>query len=204
MKLNILIILLFFGFLISSCCRGKEVERWEIPEDGKQLIQYELGQTINFIDSLGNPFILTVTNNTTSWKKWDLEESHCEYVSVKEKLVTLIPDSDYLSIIYLGIHHIGISGCQNCLIMHLSQYAFVLSYNIDGLFLSDDLYQYFYDSLKINNKFYYDVVEREERHNHRYNENGEFISLPDQLFYNKEYGILQMKIEGRDFFTIDN
>ena len=202
--------MVFFWVFVSSCCKSKEVERWDLSEADKQMIQYDLGETLFFIDSLGQAFSLIVTSNSTTWHTYFIEtHENCEpYRSINVKSVTLLSDNDYVNSISMLVNFNSWGYKSNCIDFQILPlgYFFGLFYDDFGQFITENTYgpQYFYDSLNINNKIYYDVVEREERHNHRYNENGEFISLPDQLFYNKEYGILQMKIEGRDFFTIDN
>jgi hypothetical protein len=162
------------------------------------MIPYKLGQTVNFVDSLGQPFVLKVTNDTT--RSYSDEP---EWVSVDEWLVQLKYEfSNFRISLVIDAVHSQIRITPS--IYH--NYYFNLKYDEEGKFVTDTTRsfnkQYYYDSLEINNKVYYDVVENIicKAHTSHENEN----KIPIGLLYNKTYGVLQLADKDKVLFTIDN
>ena len=198
MKLKILIILLLIAVLVSSCARPKEVGRYKLTEADKQMIPYKLGENISFIDSLGQHFVLTVTNDYTAWSRWDFDHDaarELEYVSFEYRVVHLQSKSNNLRI-ELNVY--GYYGSENHSIrVALSLFRdrfYFFPYGSDGQFFSDT------NILEINNKIYNDVVEYIiYQQNYPYED-----ILPMRLLYNKTYGILQFEQKDKVIFSIDN
>ena len=190
MKSKTLIIIILTSILASSCCRSKEETRWDLTEAEKQLIPYELGQTINFIDSVGNPFVLTVTENSSRWHYYFIEShERCEnYVSINRKTVRLKSDTYNLTI-SLWINDYSYTSKNEYLTFLITPFGcyFDIRYHEGGQFSMDD-YQNVYDSLIVNNKTYYEVVEK--------------IEASRSILYNKTDGILQVCDKNKELFSI--
>jgi hypothetical protein len=193
----VLILITVFAF---SCHKFKH---YELTEVDYQMIPYKLGQTISFIDSLGQTFTLKVTKDATS-----LEVIDYDYVSIDRWSVNLEPEfgNFWITLFIEG----NWKSYYNRIFITTSifnNYTFSLSYDNEGQFVADSisgLYKkYYYDSLEINDKVYYDVGEyiickrvsspdKNESH------------LPVRLLYNKTYGILQLADKDKVLLTIDN
>ncbi len=185
MRIIEIILLAFVAVLVSSC-KGEEDIRLKLTEADKQMIPYKLGQTVSFINSSGQVFDVTVTEDKTDW--WVLDEG----VSIDRRAVRLQSEFDNIDIelfvdgcIYadaINFVRISVSDCG----------LFELYFDSkEGQLLDHTPYEevYFYDSLKINNKVYYDVVE------------DKVLDGIRQFFYNKTYGILQVNKNGEPLLT---
>ena len=197
MKTKIFIILTMLSVLIFSCWLGEEKEQWyELTDTEKNIIPYEIGQTVFFIDSLGQSFYATVSNDSTYWKETDAY-SWAQYRMVSLKFNT--------SNLYMELY----SGRSIIYVYIYSEFKlfFSLSYNCNGNFYTNDKYendkQIIHKSLDINNKIYYDVVE-ETRIASLIVEYGIDEKRMRSILYNKSYGILQVKEDDKVLFTIDN
>jgi hypothetical protein len=208
MKSKILIIFALLSFLSSSCFIGREVGNCELTEAQKQIIPYEKGEIIGFIDETGLPGDAKVIKSEINRYREGVGTMVEHYVTHNFKTVTLKLEASNLEI---GLQLNNSSDClSHPYIIDLGylriyeinnrSWYFVFKIDAEGNFLignSDsfpDSSVAFYDSLYINDKPYYDVVE------------GNILSEDDinwQLFYNKEYGILQIKKDGDDYLTIN-
>jgi len=197
MKAKILIILIL-SVVLSSCDDGKVI-RCDLTEAQKQIIpSYEKGK-ISFIDGAGQTVYLTIENHLY-WHS--ISKNHDEYY-YKLKAVTLKSRPDDLVI---GLNLIADGGLSedkykvssgyvnSSFLVNINTYAhstriasFGLTVDTEGNFLINSSMA-FHDSLEINGKVYFDVVEKNEG------------SM--QLFYSKTYGILQFRKEGANFLTL--
>ena len=182
MRTKKMILLAFVAILISSF--KKEFERYELPEG---LIPYELGQIISFIDSEGQAIDLIVIENNTEWIQ-DPDGAFGNYTSYEKKTIILKSEANNLEI-KLQINWSSTDRLLFTIFINNS-WEFALTSDKKGKFLYNG-YNYFYESLEINGKVYYDVVE------HQYH-------VFKQLFYNKTYGILQINMGGENFLTINH
>ena len=190
MKTKILIILALFAILTSSChkCRNLYPD-YQLKDVDKQMMPYEKGQTVKFIDTDGKTFNFTVTK----WSINTVPNHHCEGVeTLKGKLAS-------------EQHTINFDFYMQCyegafVRVKVSKFSFELLYNKYGNFFTSNSYsirpQYFHDSLEINNKIYYDVVERI-----KYDGYNVFEA---RILYNKTYGVLQYEDKNKVFLMIDN
>ena len=190
MKANFLFIVFLSSVLISSCWEPKPV-RYKLTDVDILMIPYELDQKISFIDSLGNPFFLTVISDHIGFLDMD------EYTLYERRWVNLESDNEYLDIwMYLT------NGYSSSIQIYIGKSPFTIlyyscniDYNNDGQFSTDtannNFRQYLHKSVEINNKIYYDVVVRKCLEN-------------CYLFYNKTDGILQVIDNDKVFFSIVN
>ena len=183
------VILLALLAVLASSCKGEEDYRLKLTEVDKQMIPYRLGQTVSFINSSGQVFDATVTEDKTDWWVWD------EGLSVDRRTVRLQSEFDNIDI------ELWVNGCDRyvdsinfvrILVRDFSQFRLYYD-SKEGGFLEQTPYEeeyfYFYDSLEINNKVYYDVVEDKA------------FNGATQIFYNKTYGILQVAKNEEIFLT---
>ena len=99
----------------------------------------------------------------------------------------MISDTDYCNI-FLGINFRFANGDDNIFISITPfGYSFEIRYNEGGQFWIDGT-QIFYDSLIVNNKTYYEVVEK--------------IETSRSILYNKTDGILQVCDKNKELFSI--
>ncbi|MDR0830612.1 MAG: hypothetical protein LBN95_10970 [Prevotellaceae bacterium] len=202
MKTKILgLIALILTTVLAFSCRKDKVRYYKLTEIDYQMIPYKLGQTVNFVDSLGQSFVLTVIKDTITEGAIDTK-----YESIDRWLVSLKSElrNFWISLVieekWNFYKHISITTST------FNSYSFLISYDNEGKFVTDTTSsfdkQYNYDSLEINNKVYYDVVENIicKAHTSHENEN----KIPIGLLYNKTYGILQLADKDKVLFTIDN
>ena len=204
MKTKILIALVLLAVFTVSCHKTT-IEYRELTETMQQLIPYKLGQTVNFIDSEGQNFTVTVTKDTTYWEMAPGSDS--EYtLYIQRKIVRLQSDVANFD---ATLNMVGTSIYMK--IDSPSDMWFHLRYDKKGKFYTDVRYcntlldcQYFRENFKINNQTYYDVVEQIMSYSKR-DENGQLIGrYTRSLFYNKTYGILQIiDGDGENFLTIN-
>ena len=204
MKTKILFTIIILSALVSSCVRGKEVGRCDLSEAQINVIPYKKGQVISFIDSLGQIIDLTVTKYELAWGKTEYGGSgfHEDYIKTREATVTLELEPNYLINFRLSPYACVNNKGDYCMLsIYLFQFGsqFNFFFDIEGNFLF--VTTRYYDSLEINGKVYYDVKET-------YHNRNDYATSPPyktmQLFYNKEYGILQILKDGENFLTLKN
>jgi len=187
----ILISLILLTFSASSCGECRDIKPHKLTEVDKLMIPYKLGQTINFINSMGQPIVLTVIKDTTIL--WEEEDNCSLYEALSVNLQSELGD------LFIGLSIGGEYRCYgtfnspyNCITIWIEPFIYdILYHHTEGEFVTDTANkQFFYNSFEINGKIYYDVVE----HN---NSDGM------QLFYNKTYGILHVNRDGKNFLTIN-
>ena len=145
----------------------------------------ELGQTVSFIDSLGQIFDVTVTKDTIVWEIMDeYSGGHFSWEQIREVRLQC----------NLSNFVMNLRVARNLIIVYHLNYYFWIPYDDKGNFRKgyyyDRVYQHIHNSLDINGKTYYDVLEYR------------FELRPWSLLYNKKEGILQMSDEDKVIFTI--
>jgi len=201
MKPNILIILTLLAGLVSSCV-GKD-KRCVFSEEQKKVIQYEKGKVISFIDETGLPVDAVVIKSEIFLSKEREGGFFGKNIILNHKKATLTIEAFDLDIeLGFNCNECPYSESYGCSLMISEQkyrsWSFGFELDAKGNFLINNSTA-FHNSLEINGKVYYDVVEG--------NRLLQTLDKPDinwQLFYNKEYGILQIKIDGKDYLTIKN
>jgi hypothetical protein len=209
MKTKILSLLALLLVLFFSCRDYSDITKYfELTEAEKRLIPYELGQIVSFIDSTGQSFDVTVTENTIYWESSvDPDPYYAVYTQVKT--VRLQSDDVNFNII------LNISGGSFTIYSYIHfDLWFYLGYKRERFVTEKPGVtgaQYLHNRLEINNKIYYDVVEKimnyEKRdENGNLDENGHILvyKYTRSIYYNKTYGILQLKDRDKVLFTINN
>lgn len=175
------ILLLWCALVSLSGCDPLHTDyRYFLTETEAKMIPYEIGNTIHFVDGSGKASILEVKEDVTTWRKHEDEFStfiwECREVRLLSEHSDLSFDLDIESFrlydgshVYVAMKPIGID--------------FRAYYDSKWLCGA-------YDSLKINNHIYYNVVVTENREH------------TSQLYYNIDYGILQVTLNEKSIFTL--
>ena len=206
------IILLAFIAILSAPSKGEEMKKYlNFTEAQKQLIPYENGQVMRFMDSVGQAVDITVNKSEQPWFRGDFEgEDNGEYAKYRWKSATLKsgsdnfeidmfinPKYDHLSEDYSGWFSIAIKPRDADIWWH-----FFYS-DKEGNLTSDHPFYIIatHKNLEINGKVYYDVVEQKYAGAVFY-DGGGHSDVDYRLFYNKTYGILQIKRDDKNILTL--
>ena len=167
------------------------VERVPLMAYQKQMIPYQKGQKVCFTDAKGDTSLFTTTDITTEWN-WD--ETALIKIWLQNYTVNLQSEFNDQISLKVGTFSLDYDGIDyyNKVNLILKDLDFSLPFDCAGKFYIHTEYYgsqwHVYDSLSINDRMYYDVVEEN-------NQNG-------QLYYNKTYGILQVRQNGKDILTL--
>lgn len=167
-------------------------ERYALTAIDKQMVPYQKGDVVRFIDEKGRLSTLPVV---VSEIKWDEEKVKLRPAIAECKTVRLESERDEDLWLYMTVRAWTTAHEDNRFIS-ISKWSFIGSFRIyydsEGRFRTDaGQYQYVYDSIDINHYVYYDVC---------------FVRGWDdarrELYYNKDYGVLQVKDAGKSIFKL--
>lgn len=181
MKAIKLIVLAGFSLVaLYGCIDSKEWRSLTTIE--KQMIPYELGDTVRFVDEKGVLSLLTVDRDVIYKEQYSgglsteiLYEVRNVRLSSERGDLSFVLDVAAWRIWNNHIPHIYINMGKD------KNFEFEIPYDSKGNIGN-------YDSLEINNHTYYDVAVAESR--------------GVQLYYNKTYGILQVTQNEKNIFTL--
>ena len=216
MKANILIILTILVVLISSC-RTREIAYFKLTDEVKQVIPYEKGDIVSFMDSDGQVINFMVTENITRWAHVSDNNFRNDYYSFEIKEATLKSEINNL-VIKLKISN-PICDPDDCDPNDVNNDLYILSIGVEyyelgfnnictdrkgdfltSTYISNDSIEIstiFSEFMEINNNVFYNVVESILKNN-----NTQYIYR--RLLYSKTYGILQVCKDGEILLTINN
>lgn len=204
------------AILLSSCdsCRPRIEGKSQSTEAQKKLIPYKKKGLVKFTNKSGQIVDFKVTKNKTDLRlDAILEGGMCEdYWGEEFTRIILSSMSDDFEInlrrnvyrshkdksnpkIWRGSCNINIYGFLD---NNTYLFKFVLSANEEGAFATDTTNTVMHESLEINNHIYHDVIEQK-----RTIERANGKKIPTQLFYNKNYGILQIKVDNENFLMLN-
>lgn len=207
------IILLAWAVLLSSCniCRSRVVARVKFTEEQKQWVPYKKGAVIKFTDNNGQPIDFKVTENKKDWFEQDMEfESRCTDYVLFEKRHTVLESSanDFKITFWMNLNtkfsvnwdRLWDGSCSIYVNMNLiPQWKNYLDFELyatkEGVISLGE----FHESLEINNHVYQDVIEISKTIEDTYNR-----QVPVQLFYAKDYGILQIKVDNENVLMLNH
>lgn len=206
------VILLTVAALLSSCdiCREREEGRFKFSDAQNRLIPYKKGNLVNFIDENGKSMDFKVAENKRSWNHcYTLNEEICsDYLLFEEKTIVLasMPDNLKINVWMYLINYNDIFGnpiwdntCSVNISMTLDHEGekyvyFKFGADQDGTVSADNIHE----SLEINHHIYHDVFEMNQTMEDAYHQ-----QIPVQLFYNKDYGILLLKVDDKNFLMLN-
>ena len=175
MKKICLALLMGLCVLLSSC---NKVDRYYLKGVDKEMIPYQLGDTVCFFDDNGSPITLAVTNIEDVWDVEDDAKSEIwrqiRYVQLQQKRGDL-----GLTFQIWGLSYNGVNNRPLTIRATPALISTTMLYDLSRNFKRIKVY----DTLLIGNQEYYDVAEQREL----------YKNDTQQLLYNKAYGVLQMK-----------
>lgn len=189
-RLPILLLFAIMAVMAVSC--DIAVERWPLMEYQKQMIPYQKGQVICFTDAKGGTTLFTTTDIITEWHEDGTAFTKIWLQEYKVKLQSESGDMISLQVGTFSYDYYCLDNSYNRIDLTFKDLDFSPPFDCAGKFYAhaDNGSQWYaYDSLSINNKVYYDVVLEENGSN-------------NQLYYNKTYGILQVRQNGKDILTL--
>ena len=210
----------FFALLVSSCCRSREEGRSRFTEEQNRLIPYQKGTIVSFIDHNGEVVSFKTSERKTWWGgSMDLFSEGCsDYIRFETGKAVLSSTYDDSKIeLWMNLNadrgadgffydgelrwdgscsiHIGMNLIYSDCTTYLD---FNLQADKDGAFFTDDPSVSFFEYHEINNYGYYDVIEKNQTATNPYGG-----QIPVRLFYNKDYGILQIDVAEKNFLMLN-
>ena len=208
MKTKKIIVLALLAILVSSCiCWGVRDVDCYLTDVQKQFIPYKEGQVFSFTKSTGQTLDFTVSGVQVVPFEYRLGAYCTVYVVGEEKFASLRSESGTYRINIRSTFNSSHSCCgYRSLQISITNMVFVLNAGNEGVFLISDDFTFLFDSLEINGKVYYDVVKQKrlQWHNVPIGSDERLEPTSWQLFYNKTYGILQIKRDGENFLVLNN
>ncbi len=178
-KILILLFAIIIAIVATSCYIA--TERVPLMAYQKQMIPYQKGQKVCFTNDRGDTSLFITTDIITDWYQ---DETAVVKFLIERYKVNLQSESGEQISLYMKSMEVDYGDdCE--IVISIKNSHFNLPFDCTGKFYSRDGQWRVYDSLSINDRIYYDVVEK----------NG-------QLYYNKAYGILQLKQDGKEILTL--
>lgn len=205
------IILTIFALLLSSCCAPKEKARLQFTKAQKQLFPPYLQDSIySFIDQQGNAIDLLVTQRNKWWNQeeaWDASYCPADYIRYESEIIELNSTSSDFSIQFQMSFYVSwandpwltwdgdycLFNIKTNIVYPTWKEAVNAGFEISnkGAYLVDSTS--FHENTEINNHVYQDVVEMTGTVRRK---------IPVQIFYNKDYGIIQIKVDNEIYLTL--
>jgi len=184
-----LILIIFF---INSCeppCFDDNNQSIYLTIDDLNQVPYKIYDQFEMKHSNGKIVKFTVTEQITKVENFNED---CTMIQIEQNITTIKPDYPIFDII------INIQKNDNINLSFqtgLSSFYLTPTYN-DSTNYED--YRKFYDSLEINQKYYYNVLKIKE------NEYGnDSVSIkPKYLYFNQSKGILKIEMSNNEFYEI--
>lgn len=205
------IILIVSAVLFSSCCSPKEVARLRFTKAQEKLFPpYRQDGIYSFSDQQGNTVDLLVTKRNKWWTQEDAwDDSFCpaDYIRYESETIELSADSSNLSIQFQMSFYVSWANDPSltwdddyCLLnigMNIA-YSTWNEYMSVGFKISDKgAYivesSSFHETIEINSYIYKDVVEMTQTIKN---------NVPVVLFYNKDYGIIQITVNNENYLSL--
>jgi len=180
-KYLIIIILL----LIGACCKDSiELKRYLLTDTEKSVIPYSNNEKVRFAHSNGFEFDISVSNITISLERTETEHCGENYISFEKILVNLQSNTPEL---YINISIVPFEYYNDNMSISVNSYYF----DSKPINSAPDI-----DILKLGDRIFLDVYEFT-------NENCDpAIICPKTVFFNKNVGIIQIKMTNDETFTI--
>lgn len=188
-------------FIFSGCCKKPvELGKYNLNEEVKKYLPYSSNQTFEMIHSNGNVSTLIVTEFNKSWlKEQDHFMTFCEqdYFLYENYDVAISCDYPFMNMdfnLYANIYteEFTMNFCMN----HNHNITFDIDKN--GEYILDSTIIY-YDTIILAEKEYYDVI---EKNFDTYVYNSVDTSIFYSAFFNKKYGLIQIKTSENETYTL--
>lgn len=187
-----------------TCCNDAavETEKISLSESEVQLIPYSLNQSINFQHSNGFTFNFVVTQDNYNWNSDNYCDECCggEYTSYQERFVSL--ESEYpefnISLSLNSLQYFEIEG--KFMDVKINRYNSNLEYDDNSKFICENVICH--NEIVINGKSYFNVIESGLENN--YDDDSSINLYPQKLLYNKNFGIIQIKMSNNETYSLNN
>ncbi len=202
MKYMITYLVLLSAF--PTCCNDIPVETGKVPlsESEIGLIPYSLGQTITFQHSNGFGFDFLVTKDEYEWNPDNYCDECCggEYTSYQRRTVSL--NSEYPGFnISLSINSFQYTDTEEKSIdVRINRYSTYLKYDNTSKLICGNVVCH--DEISINNTIYHNVMESTLEN--VYGTNSSIDLYPQKIFYNTDFGIIQVKMSNNETYSLNN
>ncbi|MCM1531341.1 MAG: hypothetical protein NC048_05420 [Bacteroides sp.] len=177
------ILLIVLTGMLSSC--KPSPGRYSVTVLERQMIPYQIGDTVRFRNEHGETITLTFAQETS---KWDLKEDN---MLEEHRSITLQSESKayklFLTMLAWGEY--GYAYRCIAVVLNSPHVQGDIAYDSKGNLIIYKHLWVLYDSISIDGHTYYDVSE-------------DNTSSPYQSYYNKTHGVLQMKKDGKAVFTL--
>ena len=161
--------------LLATSCVATEMNFSPLTDVDKQMIPYKPDDKIRFKNAQGDTLTMTIVRDITAWAVFE------EVMAYQSRLVWLKSRTtdERIDLLLDGWY----TGCTDITIrIHPNMGDVRIPYDKNGDFSS-----VVHESLQIDNHIYYDVTE---------------VNGDVQCFYNKTYGLLQVKKKGKMVFVL--
>ncbi|NHB70345.1 hypothetical protein [Perlabentimonas gracilis] len=205
-----LALIIFSLTLFYSCCNEDPVEtaRFELAEEELLIIPYEQGGFLSFKHSNGYTFDMIVEESAVCWEKRnDFCEWFCcppTYISVQTARAKLVSSYPKLTFEFAveGDNHFY-SDYKGFNITLNNKHQATILYNSGFNFETDSVSKtYFYELMEINGSDYQNVVEK--HFDSHYYISDTTLLLPKAVFYNKQFGLLMLKMSNNETYSLVN
>lgn len=178
-------LIIFSFFFLTHCCKdGIEINRYYLSDTEKTIIPYVDNQIIRFVHTNGYEFDMNVIGVYTNMERTNTEHCGQNYTSFETKKVELesnIPE------LYISVS-----------IMPL-EFNPYMSININRMSYKKDISKELdIDTLIINSQMYTNIYKFETQ---ILDTN---IIYPKTILYNKDYGIIKIKMTNNEEYSIIN
>lgn len=209
MKLNVFYALIV-SLALSSCCNEDPVEtaRYELKDQELVMIPYQQGESIPFKHSNGLEFNFYVAESKVEWMEY---HEFCEwfccpsyYFSYQTKTAQLESEYPRLSIRLSvgGTQYGDYSPMQLAVNLNYSHLA-AIQYDSTYQFVADTIYRaIIHESILVNNAVFEDVIEK--YFDYYGSVPDSTILMPKSILYNKQVGLIQIKMTNDESYTINN
>jgi hypothetical protein len=183
-KSTLIITLWVLLFFTSSCCnKAEESARYSLSDDDKSFIPYLQGQELNFVHSGGAEFVMKVINLTRAYAQTMTEHCNDDYIVYEYEIAEIFsPDPElYVSLLITPRQF------NPDMLITVNNTHFILPTN--------DPPQY--DTLNIGGTIFTNVYMVKN------NASDTTVIEPNRVYFNKQYGVLEIKLTNNDsyYFT---
>lgn len=186
-----------------TCCNDNsvEIEKVALSNEQVKLIPYSLNQKINFRHSNGFIFDFLVSEDYYDW----ISDSYCdeccggEYTSYQKRVVSLKSEYPEFNISLSLDNQYYFDVNERFIDLRVNRYQSNIRYDSNFEFICDNITCF--NEVIINDKTYFNVIETELEN--YYSSNNSITLYPKTILYNKDFGIIQIKMSNNETFSLN-
>jgi len=207
-KILYLLHVLIAGWFASSCCDDPKIlGKYALADTTLNVVPYKKGQEIKFKHSNGYEFKFTVSDRVSTWRKSNDDEvgfHSCDYYLYEDNVTSLSSSYPKLEIKFSltaqdttdhYIKPLSITiGKNNQTMIDYHRWQLLPSGYFNRIL--------FYDTLRVNQKLYRKVFQSEVWNYYTDIDTANLVTIKS-ILYNKEFGLLQIKMSNQETYTIN-